>query len=178
MIFETLQEETKARGRRRVEVINLGLEPWEAIELGLAAEPIEKRSRNTAVAQYVRDKRPGGDWTDWLQKNRVELNAMTTPQLIEWLDRKVEEHEGDKLIPPGEIISNEMTETVTGAIRDRIIDQVLREAKIDERVTTAFAQLRLPDDETLVRAAGRWVGLHRDRSWRDYVAEMARGVLT
>ena len=28
MIYQTLQEETKARPRRRVEIINLGLEPW------------------------------------------------------------------------------------------------------------------------------------------------------
>ena len=37
---------------------------------------------------------------DWLQTNRVELNAMTTPQLIEWLDEKMAEHGDGKLIPP------------------------------------------------------------------------------
>jgi hypothetical protein len=30
MIYQTFQEETKARGARRIEIINLGLEPWEA----------------------------------------------------------------------------------------------------------------------------------------------------
>ena len=30
MIYQTLQEETKARAARKIEIVNLGLEPWEA----------------------------------------------------------------------------------------------------------------------------------------------------
>jgi hypothetical protein len=102
---------------------------------------------------------------------------MTTPQFIEWLDRKIDEHEGDKVIPPNEIISNKMTETVTRAIRDRIVDEVLLEAKVDELVAAALAQVPLPDGEMLVRDAERWVGRHRERSWRDYVVAAAPGLL-
>ena len=32
MIYHTLQNETKARRARKVEVVNLGLEPWEGVE--------------------------------------------------------------------------------------------------------------------------------------------------
>jgi hypothetical protein len=32
-IYQALQDETKARPRRRLEIHNLGLEPWEAIEM-------------------------------------------------------------------------------------------------------------------------------------------------
>ena len=35
MIYQTLQEETKARGARKMEIVNLGLEPWEAIAMRL-----------------------------------------------------------------------------------------------------------------------------------------------
>jgi hypothetical protein len=41
MIFETFQQETKARGARRVMIVNLGLEPWEALGMGLQAEGVE-----------------------------------------------------------------------------------------------------------------------------------------
>ena len=41
----------------------------------------------------------------WLQTHRVELNAMTTPQLIDWLDGKMEPYE--KLVPPDEAITEE-----------------------------------------------------------------------
>ena len=34
MIYQTLQEETKARGARKIKIVNLGLEPWEAIDDG------------------------------------------------------------------------------------------------------------------------------------------------
>jgi Topoisomerase 6 subunit A/Spo11, Toprim domain len=42
MIFETFQHETKARGARKIKIINLGLEPWEAVEGGLEVEDVEK----------------------------------------------------------------------------------------------------------------------------------------
>ena len=87
MIYQSLQEETKARGARKVKIINLGLEPAEGRAMGLQDENVEKDDRKSelAVAEYVpeTDKR-------WLQRKRIELNAMTTPQFLEWLDRKFE----------------------------------------------------------------------------------------
>ena len=41
MIYHTLLNETKARGARKIEVVNLGLEPWEGVEMGLEIEPVE-----------------------------------------------------------------------------------------------------------------------------------------
>jgi hypothetical protein len=35
MIYQTFQEATKARGARKIRIVNLGLEPWEAIEASL-----------------------------------------------------------------------------------------------------------------------------------------------
>ena len=49
----------------------------------LEVENLEQKDRTKPVAEYINDH--DGDWADWLQTNRVELNAMTTPQLIEWL---------------------------------------------------------------------------------------------
>jgi hypothetical protein len=53
MIYQTLQEATKARGARKIEIINLGLEPWEAVEMSLEVETIEEGKRHKAVADYV-----------------------------------------------------------------------------------------------------------------------------
>jgi hypothetical protein len=44
--------------------------------------------RNKRVADYIRERKDDRDWENWLQTHRVELNAMTTPQLIEWLDKR------------------------------------------------------------------------------------------
>ena len=45
MIFQTLAEETKARGARSIEVVNLGLFPWEALADGLQHESGLARNR-------------------------------------------------------------------------------------------------------------------------------------
>ena len=73
---------------RKIRIINIGLEPWEAVEMGLEVETIEAKDRRKPVANYVLIE--DDDWMEWLQAHRVELNAMTTPQLIEWLDEKIE----------------------------------------------------------------------------------------
>ena len=92
MIYQTLQEATRARGARKIRIVNIGLEPWEAVEMGLEVETIEEKDRRKPVAGYVAEHE--GDWAEWLQTHRTELNAMTTPQLIEWLDEKMETYRG------------------------------------------------------------------------------------
>jgi hypothetical protein len=60
-IFHALQEATAARGARKVKIINLGLEPWEGLEMGLPVERVEKPKVRRPVAPYVRE-RLGQNW--------------------------------------------------------------------------------------------------------------------
>ena len=101
MIYQTLQEATKARGARKIKIVHLGLHPWEAVEAGFGNRGSRRRSeKRKPVADYVlkRDRdfpneAPGGiSWEEWLQTHRIELNAMTTPEFIAWLDAKMAEH--------------------------------------------------------------------------------------
>ena len=68
MIYQTLQEATKARGARKVRIIKLGLEPWEEIEMGLEVETLEEPKRRKPVADYIRerDDDEDEDWENWL----------------------------------------------------------------------------------------------------------------
>src|SRR5262249_36348318 len=53
MIYQSLREGTRARPGRKVEIINLGLEPAEARAMGLAVEPVERKNdRAVPVADY------------------------------------------------------------------------------------------------------------------------------
>jgi hypothetical protein len=96
MIYQTFQEATKARGARKIKIVHLGLHPWEAVEAGLEVEEVEKGEgegdQRKAVADYVLERddlAPTGEtWEEWLQTHRIELNAMTTPEFIDWLDAK------------------------------------------------------------------------------------------
>ena len=105
MIYQTLQEETKARPRRRIEIVNLGLEPWEAADMGLEAEKVTDRERRAAVADYVLARPMASGGPSGCRQSRYELNAMTTPQFLAWLDGKMAEHGGGKVIPPASVIT-------------------------------------------------------------------------
>jgi hypothetical protein len=148
MIYQALQQATKARPGRKVRIINLGLEPAEALEMELQVESVKRKNeKRQPVADYVAE-----EWQEWLQANRVELNAMTTPQLLEWLDRKMSDY-GGKLVPPDEVLAEHLRRDVRSGLDRQITDQVIREAKIDERVETEFGKLERIIRDTLEKLA-------------------------
>jgi P4 family phage/plasmid primase-like protien len=133
MIYQTFQEATKARGARSVEIVNLGLDPWEAVEMGLRVEEFDRKKladgsdREIPVADYVEEHRDR-NWRAWLQSHRVELNEMTTEQFIAWLTSKMEERAGGKVVPPDEVMAERTREKVEENIRERLTKKILREA--------------------------------------------------
>ena len=60
MIYQTFQEATAARDARKIKIVNLGLEPWEAIAMGLEVENVEAGDRRKPVADYVRTRGTAG----------------------------------------------------------------------------------------------------------------------
>jgi hypothetical protein len=142
MIYQCLQEATAARGARNVKIINLGLEPAEGRAMGLAVEEVSNGKRQ-ALADYV----PAAD-AAWLQTHRIELNAMTTPQFLDWLDRKFAKH--TKLIPPVDVMRAELEENLRKALERDIINQILEEAGIDDLVEEAFEE-RAKDLDALTK---------------------------
>jgi hypothetical protein len=104
-IYESLQEATRARPRRTIEIVNLGLERGEAEEMGLACEELSPSRKVKPTAGYVNQEDH-----DWYQSNRYELNAMTAPQFIAWLDGKMEAHAKGKVVPPPEVMAERFNE--------------------------------------------------------------------
>ncbi len=162
MIYQTLQSATKARGDRKVEIINLGLDPAEARDMGLQVEPVEK-GHTKAVADYI-----SANDRLWLQTNRVELNAMTTPEFLDWLDRKFAPYAG-KVIPPADVLGDQLRDDVRNELDQKIAAEILEEARHREKVDEAFVQRteiidaavsNLPDDVQSVltsNTSDRWV---------------------
>src|SRR5262249_42317556 len=165
MIYQTLQEETKARGARKVTIINLGLEPHEAVAMGLEVETIEEAHRFRPVADYA------CDWEDWLQTQRVELNAMTTRQFIEWLDSKMAAH--GKLIPPAEVLEIELDTRIKSKVRASITERILREAGSEEQVAAAIAAVKKPAAPALRQGIEEMFEREPEREWRDHIEEVA-----
>jgi hypothetical protein len=137
MIYQTLQEATRARPGRAVQIVNLGLEPEEALAMQLQVEDVERKGRAIAVASYVADP-----WREWLQEHRVELNAMSTPQFLQWLDNKMEAHNGKKVVPPTDVLTDRLSGEVEDKLREKFTEKILREAGLDGQVEQAFRALR------------------------------------
>jgi hypothetical protein len=142
-IYEALQLGTVARPGRAVKVVNLGLEPAEGLDMGLQAEAVKpKVNKKTGAPKKV----PVGGyvpeyWRRWLQKNRVELNAMTTPQFLDWLDAKMAPYAG-KVVPPEEVMAERLEEELTEQVRAAVQQRILRDAGAEQKVAETLAELR------------------------------------
>jgi hypothetical protein len=137
-IYEALQQATEARPGRQVAIVNLGLEPDEAIRMGLAVEDVLRKDRRAVpVAGYVT-----GKWRHWLQSQRVELNSMTTPQFLAWLDGKITSYEKGKLMPPSSV----MTQRLRQEARERSFEQtrarILREQRFEKQAARDYCRLQ------------------------------------
>jgi hypothetical protein len=177
MIYETFQEERKARGARKIEIVHLGLQPWEAIEAGLEVENVEAGDKRKPVANYIlerEDLAPNGEtWEEWLQTHRVELNAMTTPQFIAWLDRKMAEHGIGKLIPPEEVLAVDLEDRLEAKVRADVQERILREAGFERQVAKALAVIERPTNVALAEGIEELFARDPEREWRDHVESVA-----
>jgi hypothetical protein len=147
------------------------LEAWEALDMGLSVENVEAGERRKPVADYVRD-RDDRDWDEWLQTHRVELNAMTTPQLIDWLDQKMAGYE--KLIPPGDVLEAELDQEIEQGLRERIMQNILREARFEDQVAAAASMIKKPGADEPANGIKKLFARERDREWRDHIKAVAR----
>jgi DNA topoisomerase VI subunit B len=149
LIQHTLQHATLARGARKIEVIDLGLQPWEGIDLGLSIEKVlpthnkNGTEKRRPVGEYVKartDPAPKGEtWEEWLQHSRLELNAFTSAELIAWLDQKMAQHDAGKLIPPDDILQDQFSERARPRADDSLqlaiithLDRVVATMKAEE----------------------------------------------
>lgn len=152
VIHQSLVEGTLARPGRRVKVINLGLDPWEAKEMGLLSEKVTSQ-KEVPVARYVKeyDRRHWTSWADFLQTGRYELNAMTTERMIEWLDGKMEEHGAErKLVPPEGVLTEKFTATAKSRVREVLAERAIKAARVDESTERMMRLLDVPYGPDLV----------------------------
>jgi hypothetical protein len=115
----------------------------------------------------VLDHPEGEHWKEWLQSNRYELNAMSTPQFLSWLTGKVTTSGIGKVVPSDAVIVVESRLKIERLVKARLTERILREANLDGQVRAAIAGLRLP---ALTRAAvAAWLSANQTASWRDFV---------
>jgi len=173
-IVKTLRQGTRlAPGAR---VIDLGFRLADVT--GLQVEPVEYQQKRDP-RRYLRDcgatdaERDflvhSGDYRGWAGE-RVELNAMTSEQLIGWLERKLEEHGVDKVVPGPDTLARAYRRAVFLQAGDREM----------ERLRDEFAKhiVEVPKDlEQRVRVlleegsaswdAAVWQMVEHDEAWAE-----------
>jgi hypothetical protein len=73
-IYQALKKATAVRPERKVEIVNLGLDPWEALDIGLEVEKVKaagEKSRNEGQTGGSRN-RGSRDATGQNEKGRSE----------------------------------------------------------------------------------------------------------
>jgi hypothetical protein len=150
------------------------------IDLGLRLADVEAMNLQSEPVTYNQQKNPGDvllDYDDvsaaeidflvgakgyksWTGK-RVELNAMTSAQFIEWLERKLVEHGVTKVVPSADVLASAWHRARKQATINRLIAQVPPDTSavpsdLEHRVRELLVeQPELAWDEAVMQLAGR-----------------------
>jgi hypothetical protein len=131
------------RFKNDIDFKDLGLRLADATRYGLTGEECEFEGRfaNDSIAtEEEKEFLRGG--------RRIELNEFTSPQFLEWLEGKLQEHLPKRLVPRDEVLADAYRRALAVASINRTIKEVSRSA------VKAAAEAKIPHDlrELLERA--------------------------
>ena len=101
---------------------------------------------------------------EFLRDERIELNAMSSPQLVEFVERNLTEHSVTKLVPDDQTLEQQARRV----IKARLTQEVLAAAANDIQQQTDNAAL--PED--LRQQVERILKEHPEIPWDDAVAQV------
>ena len=135
-IVEGLQKATRARGARTVDIIDLGLHPKEAMEMGLEIETFRTKKVHKVAEAY-------SDYKAWFQGKRVELNAMSSPVFIKWIESKLDQYL-EKVIPPDTHIAPLVNQKTESFLKLKLKQKIMQQMNIDALVESAYQDYKTP----------------------------------
>jgi hypothetical protein len=167
-IFGTLGTSNRRyRFANEVRLVDLGLRLADVEVMELESEPavisgdwdkrIRTLQRHGAIAEEIA----------FLEDERVALNAMTSRQLIDFVEAKLEEHGVVKLVPDEDMLQQHAR---------RLIEQQLAAAEVEKlrtKLSRAAARTPLPAD--LRQAVERRLAEEPQLPWDAALAELLRG---
>ena len=141
-----------------------GLES-ESTEYNQEADPkdyLEKCGATEEEQDFLVDEQDIYSKKKWFGK-RVELNAMTSPQLVEWIETKFEEHSVSKFIPDKKVLKDAYKRAIYLKKVDEKREEIEKELKDSEYET--------PDD--LEDLLDEYLKKHEKQSWDYAIWEIA-----
>jgi hypothetical protein len=166
-IFGTLG----ADGRRyvyknAVNMVDLGLRLGDVQAMGLAAEPMIVKDFESRV-DTLRAHGATDEEIDFLKGERVELNAMTSREMVDFIEAKLTMHRVAKVVPDADTIeahARRLTERrLASEALTEIQDQIARQAAATALPKGIEVQLR------------RYLTRHPSLAWDDALAQIIGG---
>jgi hypothetical protein len=134
-ILGTLRQSNRRyRFRHQINVIDLGLRLGDVD--GLESEEVFDRGSESAIRQNLRINGATPEEIEFLLTRRVELNAMSSDQLVAFIERKLAEHGIAKVIPGKERLTEAYKLFAHSARIKKIIDEALVTQEADETIGT------------------------------------------
>jgi hypothetical protein len=169
-IFGTLGTDNRRyRFENQINLIDIGLRLTAVEALGLEAEPVDADiSLNEWRKRMATLQRHGATDEEiaFLRSHRVELNAMTAPEFISYLEGKLEEHGVEKFLPDGDAIEEHAR---------RIVEQIGTEKALEgmmEEIREEAQTVPLPED--LAERVQRTLIGDPEMSWDGAVSQVIR----
>jgi hypothetical protein len=140
-IFGTLGTSNRRyRFTNNVPVIDIGLRLADVEAMGLESEPTDVTGNWWKREQTLRRHGATAEEIAFLKKSRVELNAMTSRQLLDFVEEKLDEHGVEKLIPEDALLEQHARRLVEQRLAGVAI------ARLKSKITKEAAAKKLPAD--------------------------------
>jgi hypothetical protein len=156
-----LNDLVKYKFQNQVNVTDLGLRLADVQKYDLKSERCRFKGR------FPRDTIATKEEQEFLRSNRrVELNAFTAPQFIEWLETKLGEHLPQRLIPGDDVLADAYRRALALAKINRAIKKAKRGAVKQAKSATIPESLRQQLEQAMKDSPRAW-----DRALYDLVKD-------
>jgi hypothetical protein len=158
-IARTLREETARMPGHRVRVVDIGLKLADALEMGLGVEDFTRRKALPQGLELTDQERTYFEGRrsapkSWIAR-RVELNALSAPDLLAYIERKLQAADIRSKVIPSEEALPWLTEELYGDImREQIEDALDRLLRTNQLKADITAELR---GQFSFEEARRWI---------------------
>jgi len=165
-ILETLQQSTERyRFRHRPQVIDLGLRLDDVQTLDLEAEESFDRGSERSRRRNLRKNGATEEEIEFLLRERVELNALPSDTLIEWIEAKLDDHGIKKVIPDQKLLDDAYRHSLATTYAEDRCEDVIQEAR------THGNEAEVPDD--LVDQVAKLLEKSPHQSWHEAIRSIA-----
>jgi hypothetical protein len=154
------------RFRNKPPIVDIGLRLTDVDDMGLQSEPVPAVTWGELLARAETLRRHGatGKEISFLRDERVELNAMTSRQFIDFIEAKFQEHGVKKVIPNDAVIEKHARRVIEHSLFEREI------TKITAGLSKQAAATALPED--LREQLEKFLEEHPEAPWDAALAQI------